>query len=198
MNGRKQKGKGGGVGIVVVLGVLMLLGVGAAVLLKMSMSKEPKKPVTTVQKEKIVAPSTRLVEAPPPLPEDPPVVEEEVEQEVAPKPEPKPGKPRKKALPVGTIDKKAAQAVTKKNYTRVRACYEKQLKVNNLLQGNLMVRIVIYPDGSVNSVKFTKDSIHNQTMNSCIKKEIMHWSFPKPEGGKAEVHVPYRFEPKAS
>jgi hypothetical protein len=34
-------------------------------------------------------------------------------------------------------------------------------------------------------------------MNECIRKEILSWQFPKPEGGKVEVHQSYRFEPKA-
>jgi TonB family protein len=196
MNAAKDKGKGGSVGIVLVLVVLVLVGVGAALLLKRSMSRQPAEPVETKKAEESVAPSTKLVEAPPPLPEEPPVVEEVVEPEPEPEAE-SPKKPKKKGYAMGTIDKKGAASVTKKNFARVRACYEKQLKINNLLQGNISVKIVIYPDGSVNSVKLMKDTIRNQTMNACIKKEIKSWSFPKPEGGKAEVVVPYRFEPKA-
>jgi cytoskeletal protein RodZ len=195
MSTSKDKGKGGTVGILIVLIVLVILGIGAAIILKRSMDNRSVPPVETTQKERVVEPATRLVEAPPPLPEEPPrVEEEEVVVEEAPAPS---TKVKKKALPNGTIDKSAAQSVTKKNFARVRACYEKQLKVNNLLQGNLTVRIVVYPDGSVNSVNFTQDTIRNQAMNSCIKNEIMGWTFPKPDGGKAEVHVPYRFEPKA-
>lgn len=196
MSSTKDKGKGGGLGIVVVLMVLVVLGVGAALLLKKSMNKGSVEPAETKPSKEIVDPSTRLVEAPPPLPEEPPVVEEEEEEEEEEEQESAPTKHKKKGFPMGTIDKKGAQSVTKKNFTKVRACYEKQLKVNHLLQGNIRVRIVVYPDGSVNSVKFTQDTLRNQTMNACIKKEIKTWTFPKPEGGKVEVVVPYRFEPK--
>lgn len=199
MSASKDKGKGSTIGMLVVLIGLVLVGIGAAVLLKKGMEGRSGSPVESKPKQKVVEPATRLVEAPPPLPEEPPQVDEveEEEEEIVEEPPTPSTKVKKKALPNGTIDKAAAQSVTKKNFARVRACYEKQLKVNNLLQGNIMVRIVVYPDGSVNSVKFTQDTIHNQTMNSCIKNEIMSWTFPKPEGGKAEVHVPYRFEPKA-
>jgi len=197
MNGTKDKSKGGPIGIIAVVVVLIIVGVGAAVLLDRTMSKRSGRSVDQSQPGKVVNPATRLVEAPPPLPPDPPqIVEEPVEDPVV-EPGNESDKTKKKPLPTGTIDKAAAQAVTSKNYARVRACYEKQLKVNNFLTGSIVVKIVVYPDGSVNAVRFMEDTIRNTIMNSCIKSEIMGWTFPKPEGGKVEIQQSYRFEPKA-
>jgi TonB family protein len=192
----KRGGSGGAIGIVAVLVVLVLLGVGAALMLNRSMGRGEGEETGPVEDARTVAPPTQLVEAPPPLPETPPEIEQVPEEEPVVE-ETEPGKPKKKIPSNGTIDPAAAAAVTKKNFTKVRACYEKQLKINNLLQGNITVKIVVYPDGSVNSVRVVKDTMRNETMNVCIQNEIKHWTFPKPEGGKAEIHVPYRFEPKA-
>lgn len=200
MSATESKGKGGTVGIILVLLVLVGVGVGAALLLgKKNKGDDPEAPVQEPKKEEVVAPSTRLVEAPPPLPEKAPVVEEPEQEEPAPaEEEPRDtNKSKRKPIPTGTIDVKAAQAVTKKKYTKVRACYEKQLKVNHLLQGNIKVRITVYPDGSVHSVKLVQDTMHNKAMNSCIKSEIKTWKFPKPQGGKVDINQSYRLEPKA-
>jgi outer membrane biosynthesis protein TonB len=198
MNESQSKGKGGTIGIILMLVVLVGVGVGAALLLtKKKTDEQPAEQETQAAEQEVEAPSSRLVEAPPPLPEKPPVVEEEPEEEPEDTAEPEKKKHRRKAMPTGTIDVKAAQAVTKKNYTKVRACYEKQLKVNHLLQGNIKVRITVYPDGSVNSVRFVQDTMHNSAMNKCIKREIMSWKFPKPQGGKVDINQSYRLEPKA-
>ncbi len=194
MSATKSQGKGGIGGVVVILVVLAALGVGAALML----DKGGKKQQVPPPPAPVVAPPTTLVEAPPPLPEVAPVIEAEPEPAVPPEVE-DPAKPgtKKKGIPMGTIDAKEAQAVTKKNYAKVRTCYEKQLKLNNILQGGITVRIMVFPDGSVNSVKFEDDTVHNPAMNECIKKEILSWQFPKPVGGKAEVQQSYKFEPKA-
>jgi protein TonB len=103
----------------------------------------------------------------------------------------------KKWLPAsGTIDPKVARSFIKSNSNKVRACYERELKVNNLLQGKVTTSILINPDGSVANVKFISDSVGSQPMRQCIKQEIVSWRFPKPDGGRAEVQFPFKFEPK--
>jgi type IV secretory pathway VirB10-like protein len=198
MSATESKGQGGTIGIVIVLIALVGLGVGAALFFSQGRGKKAARPETP-KKEEVVTPMTKLVEAPPPLPEMPPTVEE-IPDDPVPEPEPETSassKIKKKAIPIGTIDVKAAQAVTKQNYAKIRGCYEKQLKVNHLLQGNVKVKITIFPDGTVNSVKFIQDTMRNSPMNDCIKSEIMTWKFPKPEGGKVEINQSYRLEPKA-
>ena len=61
----------------------------------------------------------------------------------------------------------------------------------------MTVKITVMPDGRVSTVRFVKDSIRNKVMNKCITNEITSWKFPKPKGGKVEIHQSYRFEPKA-
>jgi len=192
-------GKGGTIGIIVMLGGLIVHGGGAAVILARTMGKKNDRENTPLPETQPVVQNVKpFVEEPPPLPEETPTLEPEPEEPEPEEPEPEETKKpkKKKPLPVGTIDAKAAQAVTKKNYARVRSCYEKQLKVNNLLQGSITVKITVYPDGSVNAVKFTKDTIRNSTMNQCIKGEIKSWRFPKPEGGKVDIQQSYKFTPK--
>ncbi len=195
MSATESKGKSQTIGILIALLALAGIGVGAALLLTKDKDKADLQKQTK-DEQAVVAPVTRLVEEPPPIPEALPTVETPVPEPV-PVPEDTEVKPKKKAIPIGTIDIKAAQAVTKQNYTKVRACYEKQLKVNALLQGNVKVKITIFPDGNVSSVQFVQDTMHNSTMNQCIKNEILSWQFPKPDGGKVEINQSYRLEPKA-
>jgi outer membrane biosynthesis protein TonB len=134
------------------------------------------------------------VETPPPLPEETPTlpVIEDPEKQILKK-----NTTTKKWLPAsGTIDPKVARSFIKSNSNKVRACYERELKVNNLLQGKVTTSILINQDGSVANVKFISDSVGSQPMRQCIKQEIVSWRFPKPEGGRAEVQFPFKFEPK--
>lgn len=199
MSASKQQSKGSkNQGVVIVLFIaLFIIGGGAAYLIiKGSSSRNTgEETEMTVGEEEVeeIVETKSLVETAPPLPEETPtlsVIEDPVKQTVN-------KNTTKKWLPAsGTIDPKVARSFIKSNSNKVRACYERELKVNNLLQGKVTTSILINQDGTVANVKFISDSVGSQPMRQCIKQEIVSWRFPKPEGGRAEVQFPFKFEPK--
>jgi len=197
MGASKQQSKSSKNGVVIALFVaLFIIGGGAAYLIiKGNGSEGTEEEATAEEEEEVeeVVETKSLVESAPPLPEETPtlsVIEDPAKQSVK-------KNTVKKWLPAsGTIDPKTARSFIKGNSNKVRACYERELKVNNLLQGKVTTSILINPDGSVANVKFISDSVGSQPMRQCIKQEIVSWRFPKPEGGRAEVQFPFKFEPK--
>lgn len=201
MGASRQKSKDSkSQGVVIALFVaLFVIGGGAAYLIISNRSnneeQDEEEQVIEQKEQEEVAEAKSLVEVPPPLPENPPnltVIEEEVLQNQTQK-----KKTGKKYLPAtGTIDAKVARSFIKSRSNKVRACYEKELKVNNLLRGKVTTQILINTDGSVANVRFLSDTVGSPMMKTCIRKEIISWKFPKPVGGRAEVQFPFRFEPK--
>jgi outer membrane biosynthesis protein TonB len=200
MGASKQPSKGSkNQGVVIALFVaLFIIGGGAAYLILTHMSgarQDENKPGKTQKEEKVIE-SKSLVETPPPLPEDTPTLPVIDAESDAKAPQQNSSGKKYGGGMGGTIDPKVATGFIKDRTNRVRACYEKELKVNNLLMGVVRTQIIINPDGTVANVNFMSDTVGSADMKKCIKKEISSWKFPKPEGGRAEVQFPFRFEPK--
>jgi len=198
MSSSKQDAKGSkSHGTIVVVFVLLFV-VGGAIAYWVVFggsdgSKKADEPRAAVVEQPKVVETKSLVETPPPLPEEtPPMIQPDASTAKHPT-----GKGGGGGLAVtGTINAAAAKSYIRSRSAMVRACYEKELKVNNLLQGSIKTDIIVNLDGTVASVKFISDSVRSPAMNQCIKKEIDSWVFPKPEGGRAEVQFPFKFEPK--
>ena len=194
-----KESKNQGVVIALFLALFAIGGGMAYLLLSKKANPEKEKKETKVEapipKEEKVVETKSLVETPPPLPEETPTLAVEEPKEEEKSQGTKPGK-KKYGVPTGTIDPKKARSYIKNNTSRVRQCYEKELKVNNLLMGTVKTSILVNTDGSVANIKFLSDTVRSSPLKQCMKKEILSWNFPKPEGGRAEVQFPFRFEPK--
>jgi TonB family protein len=80
--------------------------------------------------------------------------------------------------------------------SQVRACYERRLKVNNILQGELRVKLKVGANGKV-VLANVSGSMNDAEVNSCVRKLATSWSFQPPSGGTcAVVQVPFQFSPK--
>lgn len=96
----------------------------------------------------------------------------------------------------GTIDGRRVSAFIRSRQGAVRQCYERRLKVNNMLQGVLDAQITILPSGRVSNVNFTQDTLYDQQVRSCVSSVIRSWTFPEPEGGSVTVSNLFRFSPR--
>lgn len=80
--------------------------------------------------------------------------------------------------------------------SQVRACYERRLKVNNILQGELHVKLKVGANGKV-VLANVSGNMNDAEVNSCVRKLATSWSFQPPSGGTcAVVKVPFQFSPK--
>ncbi len=95
----------------------------------------------------------------------------------------------------GDLDVAAIRRVVRQAQPQVRACYERRLKVNNILQGNVQVRMIVGRDGSVDQVA-VGGSLRDPEVFSCVRRLANTWRFPNPTGGCAQVNVPFSLTPR--
>jgi outer membrane biosynthesis protein TonB len=98
----------------------------------------------------------------------------------------------------GDLSRESLQAVIDKNRAQVRNCYEKRLKVNNVLQGDLKLKLKIGANGQVAALA-VNGSLHDNEVFGCVRSIAQRWSFAPPtEGSCAVVQVPFQFAPKSN
>lgn len=128
-----------------------------------------------------------------------PTEEEFAEEEAQPEEEPAPTMSstmrRAPRNCEGTIDAAAAARVVAQQRPAVRACYERHLKTNNLLQGTLNVRATVGRGGNVEGVA-VGGSLQSPEVFSCVRRLAQGWQFPNPSGGCAVVSAPFRLTPQ--
>jgi hypothetical protein len=96
----------------------------------------------------------------------------------------------------GNLDVAAIRAVAQQHQRQVRSCYERRLKVNNILQGTVNVRMVVGRTGNVEQVS-VGGSLRDSEVFSCVRRLARSWEFPAVEGGScAIVSIPFRMTPR--
>ncbi|MFT5353761.1 MAG: outer membrane biosynthesis protein TonB [Polyangiales bacterium] len=96
----------------------------------------------------------------------------------------------------GNLDVSAVQQVVARQRPQVRACYERALKQNNILQGTVSVRMIIGRDGSVDQVN-VGGSLRDNEVFGCVRRLARNWRFPRPTGGAcAQVNAPFTLTPR--
>jgi len=96
----------------------------------------------------------------------------------------------------GNLDVAAIRQVATRQQRQVRSCYERRLKVNNILQGTVNVRMVVGRTGSVDQVN-VGGSLRDSEVFSCVRRLATQWEFPAVEGGScAIVSIPFRMTPR--
>jgi hypothetical protein len=185
-----------GVVLLLVGGALILVAAGAVYFLRGSEKPAPEPAPPEV--EEVVAPAAPLVavrESKPIAARDPDggsAVETEENT-----PLPADGAKRGGAAEkLGTIDAKAVNTFINSNFGQVKACYERRLRNNPLLEGKVDLNIGVSTRGKVTSVVVNRDTVRDAEMLRCVKKVIRGWRFPKPEGGRVIIGKTFNFKKK--
>jgi hypothetical protein len=98
----------------------------------------------------------------------------------------------------GDLSRTALQTVIDNNRAQVRNCYERRLKVNNVLQGDLKLKIKVGSNGQI-AAAAVGGTLKDNEVFGCVRTLAQRWSFPPPTGGAcAVVQVPFQFSPKAN
>ena len=140
------------------------------------------------------------IEPPPPREQFEPQIEIP-EDAAVPEPveEPEPVRPRprrRRAQCDGTLEASEIRKVINGPARRqVRACYERRLREDNLLQGSMNLLLTIDESGSVSAVD-ASGSLQDQRVYSCVKRVARTWKFPAPQGGCVRTSVPFSMMPK--
>ena len=81
------------------------------------------------------------------------------------------------------------------NSAPIRECYEKRLVERPTLQGRLVARFDIGPDGKV--IGAGADGIADRELIVCVVTTVRKFEFEKPvSGGKIRIAYPFKFEPR--
>jgi len=137
----------------------------------------------------LCAAAARAEETAPPAPEKaatsaPSLVVEEEESAAEEAPPP---------APVGEERRSIGDYI--RNHTRdIRNCYETRLLERKTLQGKLVARFDIGPDGRV--IGASAEGMGDRELSLCIVKLVRSWEFEPPQsGGKLRVGYPWVFTP---
>ncbi len=70
----------------------------------------------------------------------------------------------------------ALAAVVSKHNPAIQYCYQREVKRNSALRGEIRVRIVINAGGSVDSVKVLSSTLQNPAVEDCVVGRIKRWN----------------------
>lgn len=179
-----------------IMGVV-LLG-GAAAMFMATRDDGASEPVAEAEPPQEEPPrrSTALSQPSLVIPEDEPDAGAEEEPEAEEPSQPKPRRRARKAATCdGELDKAKVRQVFMRNERQVRACYERRLKVNNVLQGRLEVEVRLAKDGAVDSVR-VGGTLHDEEVHTCVRRAARSWQFPPLQSGRcAVVGLPFNLTP---
>lgn len=97
----------------------------------------------------------------------------------------------------GGLDRSVIERVIRRNLGDINYCYERRLNARPNLSGIFEAKFSIGANGKVMSVTSARNSLADNTLDSCIRGSIKTWQFPKPVGGTI-VNVNYPFILKAT
>ena len=95
---------------------------------------------------------------------------------------------------MGALDREVIKKIINENKNQIRYCYEVELQRNQDLAGNVGVKWIIGPNGSVTKVMITESTLKNKNVDSCIMAKIQGWKFPTPtDEGTVKVNYSFTF-----
>jgi hypothetical protein len=169
--------------------LLLLLGGGLGVFF--ATRKGPETPKPTQPPPPKVERSTALSNDTLEIPEEP-------EDAGAPTPEPM-KKPRLGTDPwecAGDLAPAEIRRVLGEEHGAIRSCYERELRNNNQLQGDVVLQVRIGNDGKVAATR-VRGNLKDNNVKGCMQNVAKGWSFPAPSGGTCAVfEAPFHFTPK--
>ncbi|MCB9758952.1 MAG: energy transducer TonB [Alphaproteobacteria bacterium] len=100
--------------------------------------------------------------------------------------------PGGKSIVVGALDRAQIDAVMKRNLSRFRYCYQRELTRDPTLSGKITLSFAIAKDGHVSSANVKSSSLGSEPVESCMLSTVRTLTFPEPKGGGVVI-VSYPF-----
>lgn len=96
----------------------------------------------------------------------------------------------------GNLSRETVANVVRGFDPQIRSCYERRLKANPLLSGNMSLNVRVNEAGAVDGVQ-VGGSLRDRDVFSCVRTVAMRMRFPAVDGGScAVVAIPYSFTPE--
>ncbi len=96
------------------------------------------------------------------------------------------------AVFAGGLSREEIQRVIDRTMGQMKYCYEREIQKSPDLEGKLLTRFTISPDGTVATSDVVQNTMHNAQVAACVQRIISRMAFPKPRGGGV-VAVTYPF-----
>ncbi len=97
----------------------------------------------------------------------------------------------------GGLDAATVRKVVRRHLSELKYCYVSiGLPANPKLDGMVKVSWTITSSGGVGRVAIAQSTLNHLPTESCIKKAVQRWRFPKPEGAMPFITYPFHFKPK--
>ncbi len=94
----------------------------------------------------------------------------------------------------GSLAPEVVQRVVRRQFGRIRYCYEKGLTNSPTLAGKITTSFTINATGATEGIS-TNSDLSDKEVVSCVSNTFAALSFPKPEGGVVKVTFPISFSP---
>ena len=95
----------------------------------------------------------------------------------------------------GGLSKDVIGRIIRRNWAQIKYVYEKALGRNRNLEGKVVFKFAINPEGKVTDLKLESDTIKDPQMLNEVKEVFEQIRFPKPEGGGfVDVTYPLDFK----
>ncbi|NIQ05974.1 MAG: energy transducer TonB [Candidatus Korarchaeota archaeon] len=75
----------------------------------------------------------------------------------------------------GSRDAQSILSIINQNKTSIEYCYQKYLKLNPSLKGEIYLEVTITPEGRVSSVKVLRSTLADKKLESCITRTVNRW-----------------------
>ncbi|MBI5546734.1 MAG: AgmX/PglI C-terminal domain-containing protein [Deltaproteobacteria bacterium] len=96
--------------------------------------------------------------------------------------------------PSAGCDGPAIARQMKKNLRAIQVCYEQEIKRTPTLQGKLVVRLTISPQGTATDVEFDEDTVGSSGLAHCVERAFRRWRYPSGSEECVVAH-PFVFAP---
>ncbi len=183
--------KGSGTGPLVATALVMIALISGLLYWKLNSGAAEVQPAAPVPVPKVLP---KVAEAAPP----PPPPEETVDAGSEPE---APKKAQHATGPVGCAgpcsgDSAEVQGALGARARQAQGCYERALRQNAMLEGQIRVSVRIAPGGAVCSANIVSDQLGDPSVGGCILQRFRASSFPAPKGGCMDAQVPINFKAK--
>lgn len=93
----------------------------------------------------------------------------------------------------GNIDKRIIQKVVRAHSGELRACYEKELVKSKGINGKIIMRWLITPQGMASKAEVKESTFDNSVLENCFTESINRWRFPATKNGMF-TELNYQFD----
>jgi len=94
----------------------------------------------------------------------------------------------------GARDAQGILGVLNQNKTSVEYCYQKFLKINPAISGEIYLELTITPEGRVSSVRILNSTLGDRKLESCITRTIKRWrGFGKIDPSLGDVRTRFKY-----